>query len=988
MSLRAWRRGCPKDGDPGAGGTGGRRRRVVSALVAGALVLAPLPGLTASASASAAAAGGTTAPVGTAAGLTAAWAEARHVPTAAVAGIRPGTLHVAGAVRGADWALATLEPSPHAPVQARNSFQDGAATGLFTRRGRGPWHVVALGPEQGTCHEAVPAVLRRRWGLAAGSCPSPAHMDAAAARARAALPSKGGFGPAIARVALGQVGVSDTPTSDNFGLDCDPYSTMVGPAFPNAIGCGVDARFHVVNENETWCSDFAKWVWQQAGVTAGMDRINAGSVSYYGWGRSRGERLTVDSTHPQVGDAVVFFPPGPVSASDYADHVGIVTAVNADGTVDLVNGDFAGATTIGVQYDQHVDLSTWASQVWNPGEQWVFVAPPSGTQAPTPLAAVTGPHQAVTGAPVSFRSHAVQPGGTVASDLWTFGDGGTASSANATHVFGEPGPHTVTFTATSAAHTVTTRTWTVDVAGSSSPATADPSNAVWYSATPVTQHVFRRGADGALMEERSNGGGWTATDLPVTLAAGTRPTALELPSTDDRLQPVVLADTASGTVVAASPSGAGWSTVTLPGAPAAGSSVTALAVPTPTPGPAVVPQPDTVEAFFVGSNGHVVEATRQGGSWQDTTLPGPRAGAPTLAAAVSAGATVTQAVYYVDGAGRLLVADNDGHGGWHTRPVPAARPAPSTPLAALAAPGGGTAVVLVGRGGHLQEVGGEPGGGRRAIQPIPGVAPAAAAGLAATDALLPSGAVSQEVAWVGATGQPQLSARTAGGWATASLPGPATAVDGLDAYPEYVAPGEVKVPGPSQGAEQQLYLEQAAHGTRPAVDATARGSAGFAQTALPASATTVAGSVVLYGATPAALQMAQQAASQAGLAPTQVTGSFATAWDDAVDGHHLVVTVGQSSTDALYFNGCGWPTPSGTITDSTPFGYVVGPTAALPGADVFEDGTAAQASQDQQRADDLAAFAAGGSLPAGVTSVPAAGPAQSGCSGSPVVGAA
>ncbi|HET9072253.1 MAG TPA: hypothetical protein VFN60_10100, partial [Acidimicrobiales bacterium] len=43
--------------------------------------------------------------------------------------------------------------------------------------------------------------------------------------------------------------------------------------------------------------------------------------------------------------------------------------------------------------------------------------------------------------------------------------------------------------------------------------------------------------------------------------------------------------------------------------------------------------------------------------------------------------------------------------------------------------------------------------------------------------------------------------------------------------------------------------------------------------------------------------------------------------------------------------------------------------APLPGL------TAAQASQDQQRADDLAAFAAGGSLPAGATSVPAAGPA-------------
>ena len=44
------------------------------------------------------------------------------------------------------------------------------------------------------------------------------------------------------------------------------------------------------NENETWCSDFTKWVWQQAGVTADMNTLNAGAeiVLRVGTGPGRG----------------------------------------------------------------------------------------------------------------------------------------------------------------------------------------------------------------------------------------------------------------------------------------------------------------------------------------------------------------------------------------------------------------------------------------------------------------------------------------------------------------------------------------------------------------------------------------------------------------------------------------------------------------------------------------------------------------------------
>ena len=65
-------------------------------------------------------------------------------------------------------------------------------------------------------------------------------------------------------------------------------------------GCGYDTGFGVENENETWCSDFNKWVWQQAGVTADMNTLNAGSVSFYDWAGQQGETPAADATSAMV----------------------------------------------------------------------------------------------------------------------------------------------------------------------------------------------------------------------------------------------------------------------------------------------------------------------------------------------------------------------------------------------------------------------------------------------------------------------------------------------------------------------------------------------------------------------------------------------------------------------------------------------------------------------------------------------------------------
>jgi hypothetical protein len=305
------------------------------------------------------------------------YAAYRRIPLTSVAPAAPGRALGARLPRsGRDWAMVHWQPSARAGQGTAAEFQDGAGTGVFTRRPGGAWRVAGLGGQPTGCAVRLPRAVRRLWHLpdcrALSGQPGPQPRG----------PVAGGTTAGLVTIALAQVGVADNPPVTNFnGLDCNPYTTLVGnPLGASSTGCKTssnDPYFQNVRDvSEFWCADFTKWVWQKAGVTSGLGTLTPSAATFYTWGADHGEHISFGGT-PKTGDAVILYPPGTKAPNgSYADHVGIVTAVHADGTVNLVNGDFLGAANISVQYNTNVHLSTWASKVeGNQGEKWAFVSP-------------------------------------------------------------------------------------------------------------------------------------------------------------------------------------------------------------------------------------------------------------------------------------------------------------------------------------------------------------------------------------------------------------------------------------------------------------------------------------------------------------------------------------------------------------------------------------------------------------------------------------
>jgi PKD repeat protein len=929
---------------------------VLAALAAGCAVTV-VPVTAAAASGASAGAAGSIAGA-----LIQAFEAGRHMPGSAVGGIRGGSLHV-GSAGGTRWALASFVPSAKAGQRLVAGFQDGAATGVFAWRG-GRWQLVRTGPYG--CGVGLPAALHRAWGLARrANCAATASAQHSAVHRALAAPaapsaSAAGLGPRIAAIALGQAGASDTPVVTSFaGVDCDPYSTLVAGFSANSDGCGYDQGFRVENENEAWCSDFAKWVWQRAGVTAGVNTLNAGSVSFYDWGLDQGETMPVDGGTPAAGDAIVFFPPGTITPDSYADHVGIVTAVHADGSIDMVNGDFLGAANISAQYDTGISLPDWSAAVWGAGEQWVIVSPPSAAQQPAPAVSAAGPRAGVTGTVGTFHARGSEPGGSISEYYWTFGDGRTTNTTgpDVSHVFTEAGRYTVTVTVTSGFGTATTRTWNVSVLGGSSAATAVPSNAVWFATTPVNEYLFLPSA-GGLAAETWDGANWLRLAVPGQPATGSGLAALSYPdpAAADAMTPHAYFRTGVGGLAETYLAASGWVTQPLPGQPAASSAI--LAATTASGDPAV---------FFTGTGGHLAESAEQAGGWLTRTLPGTPAASP---GAIALAATASGLRIFSAGRTGMLTVTTQTGTGWRATPLPA-RAAPGSWLTAVTTPAGQARVVFRGSHGALADLT-EAGTGQWRPGQLPG-APAAGSALAATNYLLGDGAagpLGEEVFYLTAAGQPAVSYSAGPGWQTAALPATAGAsIIGANAY--QVA-----------GQPSQLFLSVAAGA--PLADSSSGGPGGpWSQASLPTANATFPDRVVLYAATPADQASALSAAQAAGLPASQVTQSFATAWDDTLSGNYLVISVGLAATDALYFNVCGWANPSGDIPGSTPFYIVSGPRDTLPGAGAYEEAAAATAAKTPQFAADLAYYAVHGALPPGVTALPAAAGPQYACAGSP-----
>jgi hypothetical protein len=120
------------------------------------------------------------------ASLKGAYEAALHVPGADVGGIRSGTLH-SGSAAGHEWAIASFTPARSAAKRVAVNFQDGAATGVFTKT-RGTWRLVQTGLYG--CGDGLPASLKSAWHLAdPAACSTSATVQRASAqRALASLP--------------------------------------------------------------------------------------------------------------------------------------------------------------------------------------------------------------------------------------------------------------------------------------------------------------------------------------------------------------------------------------------------------------------------------------------------------------------------------------------------------------------------------------------------------------------------------------------------------------------------------------------------------------------------------------------------------------------------------------------------------------------------------------------------------------------------------
>ena len=893
------------------------------------------------------------------AALPATYVAARHLPPGTLATIRASLR--TGTADDVTWAIAEFTPAPSDTPAAQTAFQDGASGAVFRQVPGKAWQLVQAGPYG--CGFGLPASLVTSFGLAS---PAICHTSQAADinAAKQAPRSTGTTGQKIADIALSQIGVGITPPSSGFGIvDCDPYSTLAGAQSPNADGCGLNSNFNIENQNEEWCSDFAKWVWQQAGVTVDMNTLNAGSVSFYDWGLDQKETVTPDTGTPAVGDAVVFFPPGTITPTSYADHVGIVTGINSDGTINMANGDFSGDPDIDVQYDTEISLTSWASAVWFQGEQWVLVSPPGTAQQPAPPVAMNGPSRAVAGTSLSFTASAA--GAT--EYLWTFGDGraDNVSGSSVSHVYAENGTYPVTVSVTSSQGTVTTKAMNVTVTGASSDVAGVPVNQVWYSPTPVDQYLFLRSSSGGLAEQTWDGASWLQHTVPGSPDGQGGITALSYPdpAVSDAMTPHAYYSS-GGTLTETYLGGSGWTSATLAGQPASGSAIVADSA---VGGP---------EVFYFGSGGQLATASEQGGEWAASAVGGPAASS--LGSLALADTVNGPELFYLGGKDTLTVASRASTGGWRTTRIPTPLGvAASSPLAAITTGPSQAGVFFTDGRGKLTEA--VPEGAAWAVVPVAG-APASATALAATRYLTgpqsTAGPVGRTVTGTGtevfalaAAGQPSVSYSTSasgiGGWQTASLPGTGSGILAADAYQNAGEPSQLFLSGP-------LSVDQASTPGGP-----------WTGTALPASPATLADSVVLYAAASSDETTALAAASAAGLPASQVTTSFATAWADTLTGNYLVISVGLAATDALDYNVCGWADPSGEIAGSTPFYIAGGPLNSLPGVDAYEEAAAATASQTPALATDLAYYATHGTLPQGVTTVPSEARPVYACSGTP-----
>jgi hypothetical protein len=124
----------------------------------------------------------------------------------------------------------------------------------------------------------------------------------------------GSAGQRALAVAQTQVGQAETPPGANDGPAIATYRTATAGAYAGA----------------PWCAYFVSWAFAQAGMPLGEEGQGYGAVEQIHDWAARTGRLLPAGALPQPGDIVLYG----------GRHVGIVESVNADGSLNTVEGNY------------------------------------------------------------------------------------------------------------------------------------------------------------------------------------------------------------------------------------------------------------------------------------------------------------------------------------------------------------------------------------------------------------------------------------------------------------------------------------------------------------------------------------------------------------------------------------------------------------------------------------------------------------------------
>ena len=167
------------------------------------------------------------------------------------------------------------------------------------------------------------------------------------------------------------------PSGGNCAIVGGPLGATIVSVAQGEIGKTLAQGNYAGGRSELWCSDFATWVWQQAGIPI---PDLAYSAAPWTWVAAHGGTQLPPTATPQPGD-LVLFGTGPTNS----EHVAIVTQVLPNGDVATIGGDgpapgqawTLSTSVVGRSAPGPMPLTAAAasSSGW-PGPVWGYAQPP------------------------------------------------------------------------------------------------------------------------------------------------------------------------------------------------------------------------------------------------------------------------------------------------------------------------------------------------------------------------------------------------------------------------------------------------------------------------------------------------------------------------------------------------------------------------------------------------------------------------------------